>query len=81
MASFSTPLDLQVNINNLLLVEEDIHWEFDGDYNIYNALWTFVKVTFINIESTSISIFVENILFLFLFLCLFCVEWSKIDYP
>jgi hypothetical protein len=81
MASFSTPLDLQVNINNLLLVEEDIHWEFDGDYNIYNALWTFVKVTFINIENTSISIFVENILFLFLFLCLFCVEWSKIDYP
>jgi hypothetical protein len=30
MASFFTPL----NINNLLLVEEDIHWEFDGDYNI-----------------------------------------------
>ncbi len=55
MASFSTPLNLQVNIDNLLLVEEDIHWEFDGDYNIYNALWTFVKVTFTNIETTSIS--------------------------
>jgi hypothetical protein len=57
MASFSTPLDLQVNMNNLLLVEADIHWEFDGDYNIYNALWTFVKVTFTNIETTFISIF------------------------
>jgi hypothetical protein len=63
MASFSTPLDLQVNINNLLLVEEDIHWEFDGDYNIYSALWTFVKVTLTNIETTSISIFVKNTFF------------------
>jgi hypothetical protein len=57
MASFSTPLDLQLNMNNLLLVEANIHWEFDGDYNIYNALWTFVKVTFTNIETTFISIF------------------------
>jgi hypothetical protein len=46
MASFSTPLDFKVNINSLLFAEKDMHWEFDGDYNIYNTLWTFVKVTF-----------------------------------
>jgi hypothetical protein len=63
-----------VNINDLLLVEKDIHWEFDGDYNIYNALWTFVKVTFTNIETTSISIFVKNKI-------KFGVKWSKINYP